>query len=156
MSVIKMPNVAYVPPVAYSKQNETIPTKQDFFSYLALNAKRISKYATVIGNSSGVLYTVPEGQTLFLVALHGILIVETVGGANAYCYPNVDPTETFLNLISTSSTTWTAVNDGISFPIPVRIVSGERLVIACNQAQSTASFSMIGYLIDNSLFSTFA
>lgn len=150
-----MSDIVYTPPSEYNKQLDTIPTKQNLFSYLALYGTRISEFNLQHGTGTKVLYTVPTGQTLFIVAVHGNLLIEQHGGSNGYLYIGVDPTESLMNLMTDSDIQNTCVNSGVSFPIPIRAQSGESIRIYCDQVNSTAQFTIQGYLVDNSLMNTF-
>jgi hypothetical protein len=122
--------------------------KLSFFEFLAARGVLITKQnsAVTTGPTSMTVYTVPAKKVFYLTACTmGLTCLSAAGAGNSVLvfYPRVGNMIFLRSGVGNQERTQT-----IPFPIPLRLVEGEYLVIAAAGVDIFADCSIFGYEID--------
>jgi len=151
---------AYVPTSAYSPKLNTVITKPDFFTTLALYGKRIIESVSVTNNTVHV-YDVPVGKTFFLISAQLSVAIPSTAAVLRTATLGTTPTAAaFLSVTVDNVNTTAGTGDGgqicsqsssLSFPVPIRFVSTEYIMLRSGSSLAVSTGSIVGIEIETAL-----
>lgn len=150
-----MSSVAYKPSSQYSKRIDTKIEKTPFLIGLMIygNLIQIDGSGT---NSTKTLYTVPVGRFFFLNSAFLLEDNQSVGSSTTPSKLFVDDGTASREILRVVAIpTMTAQGLTISYPMPIRLASGNVLKVQSFAANVNARAGITGYEIDASLIPTF-
>lgn len=143
---------AYIPNNKYSKKNETVITKLDFFSGLITFGQRTIKTQDRLAAGVFTIYQVPAGKTLFLVATNLNVACDGVAWDGAVVYIQSASLNPIIQLDITGADNQTCLS--IPFSVPLKVNAGEIISLSHSNA-GHATGTIIGYEVDNSSIPNF-
>lgn len=157
-------DVVYKPPFTPVGTNvqPAHPAAPDLLSYLALYGTRIhqSVYFNTDNNVHDI-YQVPEGKLFFLVEAHiSVLVLSAAQPLNAVSAEIIlftNPSTSYSNVVSAFCQDHNAANGSVSFPIPLRVLAGQKFQQDAPPWLATSGYgvaTIAGYEIDISLLNS--
>ncbi len=143
-----MKEKAYIPITGYKGRFNTQISKQNFLVGLILNGNRISRQWNSI-TVDDVLYSVPTGQTFFLIGacLGGKKTTGTDYILSLIIGGTASPVNPILTLTLQPGTGGSVENVFLSFPIPVKLNYGETIATLGISVNLHGIASIVGYEI---------
>jgi len=139
-----------------------IEEKRDFIPYEAefrgRNETRVSKSASFT-NSVGtkVIFIVPENSTLFITAAYVTIYTNTTTtrefGSVTIFFDNSSTGDVLLT-VGNHSHLSNANNVSLSFPMPIKVDAGQRLVLFNSQSDHSGDGGIIGWLEKKEVLTT--
>lgn len=140
------PIKVFKPPIGYSKAADTPrEQKKEFFSswaeWAAQNKEMIIRSTSSTANAT--IYTVPDGQTLFITEAHVAVTSGSINNSSLTIYVR----STGETLLGVSARLKSEGAVSLSFRTPVRVEGGEIIATSVSQP-SIVSAGFVGFLVN--------
>jgi hypothetical protein len=150
-----MVDVVYTPTSDYSPKLNTEISKTNLLSGLILFGQRKTLFNDISGvTTSEIIYTIPSGQSLFLINMFIHVSSSILTSTQAYIQVGSDVNIGKLIEVDTI-TEDDIITNQTSLTHPIKINEGEVIYLIKSNATSRAESIIIGYLIDNAFLPTF-
>lgn len=144
---------AFKPPIQFKEEFDTKIEKLSFIQGVISHGVRITELKTAV-NGTAIIYTVPKGKVFYLVSLSltiGNTAAIAAHSTNSIRIDGVGELIVVKNGIADEENT----SASLSFPIPIKVVAGEKICVNSNKASVFADGTIIGYEVDIALIPNF-
>lgn len=140
-------------PVPYSEKFDTTIKIQDFYNILLFQGQRVIVAGGGTSVANSIIYTVPSGRTLFIIAAN---LQGTCATANQHSSQLfIDSTQILRITLNAITGQTSAVSVPLSFStFPLRVQAGESLRIFID-ADGNTNYNVFAYEINNALLQKF-